>query len=546
MRTADYICKSLEKITDSIFLVSGGGHMHMVDAIGKSNLKSYCCHHEQGCSLAAEGYARMKNNIGVCAVTTGPGGTNAITGVAAAWVDCIPMLVLSGQMREDIRLTEEDKSKGLRQLGPQELNILDIVKPITKYSTMLTDKKKVRYELEKAVYMAKRGQPGPVWLDIPLDIQREDINPKALEGFIPKQEQEEKQNIQYNQIVEALNKSQKPLMLVGHGIRLAKGVEELWKFAKKTKINIASAMSGTDLINYEYPYYLGNQGLTGNESANYAIDNCDLLLTIGTRMQIRQTSWDYKYCAKNAVKIMVDISEAELEKRTLNIDIPVCTDAKEFLKGINQRTDLNIKRWYVPVKPIEYEDKKGYIDVYHFFEELSGKCDFPVVTANGMTAEAPHQALKLKKGQRLITNTAYGEMGKGLPMAIGTCVANNHNPVICFEGDGSVMMNIQELQTILYHQLPIKTFILNNNGYYSIRNTHRNYFQKIFAADETSGVGFPDWSKLAPGWEIKYEQIKDKEDLYKIDRILNYQGPVICELIIDPNQKMLPRWSAKK
>jgi acetolactate synthase-1/2/3 large subunit len=544
MRTVDYICKFLEKITDSIFLVSGGGHMYTVDAIGRSNLESYCCHHEQACALAAEGYARQKNDIGVCAVTTGPGGTNAITGVAAAWLDGIPMMVLSGQVREEIRLTREDKEKGLRQIGPQELNILDIVKPITKYSKLIENTKEIRYELEKAVYFAKTGQPGPVWLDIPIDIQKSEINPRGLEKFIPPLDK--KQNIPYDKIVWHLNRAKKPLMIVGQGVRLSNGVKELWELVEKTKINVVSAMSGTDLINRDYPYYLGDQGITGNESANYAMDNCDLLLILGTRMQMRQTSWDYKYLAQNATKIMVDISKPELEKKTLSIDMPICADAREFLMGLNKRKDLSLNRWDVPIKPIEYEDKDNYINIYRFFEELGKKGNFPIVTANGMAAEASHQAVNLQRNQRLITNTACGEMGKGLPMAVGVCVANKKNPVICLEGDGSIMMNIQELQTISYHKLPIKTFILNNGGYMSIRKTHLNYFNKNFAADETSGVGLPDWSKLAPGWGIRYERIGEKKELYKLDNILQSHEPVICELMIDPNQKILPRWGAKK
>jgi len=544
MRVADYIMHFLEKITDSIFLVPGGGAMYLDDAIGRSNLNSYCCHHEQGCALAAEGYARMKNDIGVACVTTGPGSTNAITGVAASWVDCIPIMVISGQLREEVRLSEGDKKKGLKQLGPQELNILDIIEPITKYSVMITDPNKIKYELEKACYIAKSDCPGPVWLDIPIDVQRAEIDENNLIGFA--RPEEKKVFIPYDEIVKELNKAEKPLMLIGNGIRLADGVEELWEFIEKTKINVISAMSGTDLVNHDYPYYLGEQGMTGVETANYAIDNCDLLLIVGTRMQTRQTSWEYKDLAKNAIKIMVDIDTPELEKRTIDLDIPVCADAKKFLKGLLEK-NINLKRWYVFVKSIEsFESKEGYVDVYEFLKELGEKNYFPVITTNGMTAEAPHQALKLKKEQRLITNTAFGEMGKGLPMAIGACVARGKKPVICMEGDGSIMMNIQELQTMIYHKLPIKIFLFNNSGYYSMRNTMKNYFGKVFASDETSGISFPNFEKLITGWGIRYEKIKSKEDLYKIDDVLNCEGPIFCELMINPEQKMLPRWSARK
>ncbi len=543
MKLSDYLVKYLESVTDSIFLVSGGGHMHTVDSIGKSKLNAYCCHHEQACALAAEGYSRINNDkIGAAAVTSGPGGTNAITGVAAAWVDGIPIMVIAGQVRKEIKLTREDIENGLRRLGePQEINLLDAVKPITKYAVCVENPEEIKYHLQKAYYLAKSGKPGPVWLEIPLDVQSAEIDENNLVGFETPAKQ--KYEISFKEITEQLNKAEKPLMIVGNGIRLAGAIPELREFIEKTKINVVSAMSGTDLVNDDYPYYLGEQGLSGVETANYAIDNCDLLLIVGTRMQIRNTSFEYKNFAENAVKIMVDIDKAELYKRTLKIDIPVWADAKEFLEGLLKQ-DLKLKRWDIEKKPISFEVNDKYVDVYRFLEALSGKCDYPVITSNGMAAETPHQALKLKKGQRLITNTAFGEMGKGLPMSIGACIANNKKPVICLEGDGSIMMNVQELETMIYHKLPIKIFLFNNGGYYSIRNTHLKFFGKVFASDESSGVGLPDWSKLAPAWGIKYESIKNEGDLKEIDSVLNYPGPIFCEVFIDPYQKKLAKWEA--
>lgn len=544
MKLSDYVCGFLEGITDSVFLVSGGGCMHTVDSIGRSKLNSYCCHHEQACALAAEGYSRINNDkIGVASVTTGPGGTNAITGVAAAWVDGIPIMVISGQVRKEVKLTQEDIKNGLRRLGePQEINLLDVIKPITKYSVCVENPEEIRYHLEKAFYLAKSGKPGPVWIELPLDVQRAEIDETKLVGF--ETPNKPKYAIPFKEITELLNKAEKPLLLVGNGIRLAGAVDLLNEFIEKTQINVVTAMSGTDVVNHDYPNYLGEQGLSGVPTANYAGDNCDLLLVIGTRMQIRQTSFEYKKFAKNAVKIMVDIDRVELYKRTLNIDMPVCADAKDFLEGILKQ-DIKLKRWNVEKKPAEiFESKEGYVDVYKFLKELSRKCDYPVITTNGMAAEVSHQALELKKGQRLITNTAFGEMGKGLPMAIGACAANNKKPVVCFEGDGSVMMNIQELQTIIYNKLPIKIFIFNNGGYYSIRNTHLNYFKKIFASDESSGVGFPNWSMLSAGWGIKYESIKSEDELCKLENILKGEEPMICEIFIDPYQKKFPKWEA--
>lgn len=546
MKLTDYLTSHLEKITDSIFLVSGGGCMHTVDSIRKSKLNAYCCHHEQACALAAEGYARMKNKIGVASVTTGPGGTNAITGVASAWMDNIPIMIISGQVRKEIMLTREDKEREnpLRQLGPQEINIVDIVKPITKYAKVIENPESIRAELEKAHYLAISGKPGPVWLDIPLDVQNAEINQGELPEYVLPKRDRNIQPLVLEDIVNKINKSSRPLAIVGNGIRLSGGVESLYKFLDKTGINVVSAMSGDDLVTEDYPYYLGRQGITGNETANSAIDNCDLLLILGTRMQIRQTSFEYDRFAKNAYKIMVDIDEAELKKKTLKLDIPVQADVKDFLESIIEK-ELKLKKWNVEKKPFPiFEEKKGYIDVYRFIEELSGKTDYPIVTTNGMACEATHQRIRLNKGQRLMTNTALGEMGKGLPMAIGACIANGKNPVICMEGDGSIMMNIQEIQTMKYHNLPIKIFLFNNGGYFSIRNTHNAYFKNNFASDESCGLSLPNWSKLAPAWGIEYHQIKSIDDFKRIENSLHNKEAGFYELFIDTGQKMLPKWSA--
>tara|TARA_Y100000310_G_scaffold342034_1_gene443433 strand:- start:4423 stop:7206 length:2784 start_codon:yes stop_codon:yes gene_type:complete len=542
IKVSDYITKFLEKITDSLFLVAGGELMHIVDSARKSDLNVYCCHNEQGCATAADGYARIKNDIGVAAVTVGPGGTNAITGVAGSWTAGIPTMTLSGQVRIPIMLTEEDKKRGLRQIATQELNIIDIVKPITKYSVSVKDPNKIKYHLEKAVYLAKSGKPGPVWVEVPLDIQKAEINENELQGFIP--EKELKYEIPYDKIINELNKAKKPVLLIGQGIRQANAINELEEFIEKNKINVVSAMSGTDLVTFDYPYYLGHQGMSGVESANYAIDNCDLLLVIGTRMQMRQTSWDYDKFCNNAIKIFVDIDKAEMKRTNFKSDIPVVADAKDFLQGLLKRQEeISLNRWELPREKIEYVENPNYIDIYQFLEAISEK-DYPIITSNGMAADVGNQAIRIKKGERLITNSSFGQMGKALPMSVGACIALNKKPVICLAGDGSIMMNIQELQTMVHHKLPIKIFLLNNGGYYSIRKTMTKFFGKNFASDKESGVSIPDWSKLAPAWGIKYESIKTSQDLYKIDNILNSSEAVFCEVFIDPLQKTLPGWMA--
>ncbi len=551
MKLSNYLIKYLERITDSVFLLSGGGIMHLVDSLGRSELNVYCCHHEQAAATAAEGYSRIKNKekIGVAVVTTGPGGTNAITGVAGAWLDSIPLLVISGQVKRDDIVPRQDGLPTIRQLGFQEINIIDIVKPVTKYAVTIEKENQILYHLEKALFLATSDRPGPVWLEVPLDVQAAEVDSERLESFNPSATNTSiSEDIPMAKIVELLKKSKKPLLLAGNGIRLAGGEEILWKVLEKFKINaVTPIFTADDLITYEYPYYLGRQGMPGNESANYAIDNCDLLLIIGERVQLTQTSYDYKKFAPQAAKIMVDIDKDELKKKTIKIDIPIHCDAKIFLEKLYQQ-DITLNRWDIEIKPIiptDYSGKKEYLNVYSFCQELSKHSKgFHVATANGMASLASHQALKVFQGQRFITNAGLGQMGSGLPLAIGASVAAGKKPIICLTGDGSIMLNLQELQTVLYHQLPLKIFIFNNNGYFSIRNTHLRYFNKIFAADPNSGVSLPNFEKLITGWGLSYRKIANNNELEKIKEVMEFQGPIVCELMIDPYQPILPGWKA--
>jgi len=551
MKLSDYVIDFVKRNTDSIFLLPGGGIMHLVDSVRKSKLNAYCCHHEQAAAIAAEGYARVKNDIGVCLVTTGPGGTNAITGVAGAWLDSIPVFVIGGQVKTDNIVPRKDGRPLLRQLGFQELNVIDLVKPITKYAVMVEDKNKIKYHLEKAVYLAKSGRPGPVWIEIPLDLQEAEVNPKEFCTFSPPlQSRHVKNKLPIDLIINKLEEAEKPLLIVGNGIRLAGGIDVLWKFIEGTKINVVSSIfTADDIVTYDYPYYLGRQGMPGNVTANWAVDNADLLLIIGERMQLTQTSYDYQHFAPTAYKIMVDIDENELHKKTIKINLPVHCDAMVFLKEMVKRK-INLKRWDVKVKeinPDNYQGDKKYLNIYRFLNELSRLSkNFHVATANGMASLIPHQALKVRKGQRFITNAGLGHMGSGLPLAIGASVADGKKPVICFEGDGSIMLNIQELQTVFHHQLPLKIFIFNNNGYYSIRSTHLNYFNKTFVSDPDTGVSFPNFEKLIKAWGIRYEKITDDKELRRLKGVMEYEGPIVCELMIDPYQPILPKWTANQ
>ncbi|MCA9371630.1 thiamine pyrophosphate-binding protein [Candidatus Woesebacteria bacterium] len=553
MKLSDYIVEFVENYVDSAFLLSGGGIMHIVDSLGRAKkLKTYCMHHEQAAAIAAEGYGRMTNKAGVVFVTTGPGGTNAITGAAGAWLDSIPMLVINGQVKTD-NITPRKNNGGqmVRATGFQELNVIDMVKPMSKYAETVEHPEDIRYHLEKAVYLATHGRPGPSWVEIPLDIQTAEVDPKNLRGYFPAFFSQTTSNkIPMKTIVDMLKNAKRPMLLVGNGIRLGGGEEILWKVLKKLNINTATTIfTCDDLVTYEYPQYLGRQGVPGSKPANWAIDNCDVLLVVGERMQLTQTSYDYENFATQAKVIMVDIDENELHKKMINTDVAVHADAKTFLEELYNQ-DLTLNRWDIDVPAIDpsrYTPKKGYVNIYAFLEELSKHLDgHHVTTADGMASVGPHQALRVKRGQRFLTNAGLGHMGSGLPYAIGACIASGKQPVVCMEGDGSLMLNIQELQTVLHHKLPIKLYIWNNNGYFSIRTTHTNYFKKVFAADPASGVSFPNFEKLTKAWGFDYVKIASDADLHKVEKVQKHKGPIVCELFIDPAQPMLAKWSAGK
>jgi len=552
MKLSDYVVKFIEKQTDSIFLLSGGGIMHLVNSVGNSKLHSYCCHHEQAAAIAAEGYSRVNvDSIGVCLVTTGPGGTNAITGLAGAWLDSVPLMIIAGQVkRPDITSTLNGQPT-VRQTGFQELNVIDLVKPITKYAITVDNQNDIRYHLEKALFLAKSGRPGPVFVEIPLDVQAEEIDPGILKSFDPVELDEKKPEPDFAMMAEAvrlLQEAKKPLLMAGNGIRLAGGEEFLRVFLEKSKINTVTPMfAADDLVTDDYPGYLGPQGMPGSQAANYAVDNCDVLLIVGERMSLTQTSYDHQKFATQAKIIMVDIDEAEMRKKTIKPDLAIVCDAKYFLEKL-LTYDLKLNSWNIEAKeiaPQDYQPAVGFLNVYAFLKELNKYChNFNITTANGNASLNTHQALRLRRGQRFLTNAGLGHMGSGLPLAIGAAAAANSRPVICMEGDGSLMLNIHELQTVLNYQLPIKLFIFNNDGYCSIRNTHKKFFGKIFAADRTCGVALPDYAKLIPAWGLRYERLSADDDLSKIKDILKNNDSVVCELMLDPNQPLMGRWTA--
>ena len=558
---SDYVIDFLVKkgITD-IFLVSGGGIMYLLDSVGRNKKIKYISnHHEQASATAAEAWARTKNHISACLVTTGPGGTNAITGVAGAWVDSIPMIVISGQVKREVIA---DYSK-YRQVGPQELNIIPMVKAITKYAVTVMDPNKIRYELEKCFYEATSGRPGPVWIDLPLDIQSANIEEKKIIFFVPPKKIKNKNELINNvkKVVEMLKKSKRPIMIAGQGVRLSGGQKILEELVSKLKIPVIFPINGLDLLPENNKQVLGKFGPVGTRRGNFALQNSDLVISIGASLNTASTGYDFKGFGRNAKKIMVNIDQGEIENKKITIDFPIVADAKdfikEFLKQINGIDLIPNKKWssvclyfknkYPSINPEYFKDKKN-VNSYVFFDVLSDLLTNKDVLVTGISLDAcsMYQAFKVKKGQRAFVNKNLGQMGWCLPASIGACVGNNYKRTILVTGDGSIQFNIHELETIKYYKLPIKIFIFNNQGYESIRSTQDNYFSGNYVgSNKDSGVTNPDFKLLARAHDFKYENITNNDQLVnKIKKTLKTKGPVLCEVNIAYDQKRMPRVSS--
>jgi len=563
MKLSDYVVSFLENLgVKNIFMLSGGGAMHLLDSVGRSKSIRYICnHHEQAATIAAEAYTRLTNNIGVALVTSGPGGTNTITGVIGAWLDSIPILIISGQVKTETTIINNPK---LRQLGDQEINIVDIVRPITKYAVIVKNKNEIKYHLQKAVYLAKSGRPGPAWVDIPLDIQGAYIEKNSLKEYDYTNDVKKDLDSKINSVIDLLKKSKRPVIIAGNGIRLSNAVKEFRILVKKLKIPVISTFTGYDIVSTENPYYFGRYGTVGQRAANFIVQNADLVLSIGARMNIRAISYNYKVFAREAIKIAVDIDPMELKKPTLKIDLPILQDARsfivDFLNDINNAENMETNNKWL-MKCLEYKTKypnitlerkkiNNFVDSYYFFKKLSEIANDGTifVFGNGTACVSSYQSLDLKPNQRVIVNSGCAAMGYDLPAAIGACFGNNKKPVICVTGDGSIQLNIQELQTIVHYKLPIKIFVLNNQGYISIRNTQKNFFNGFFVgSNKESGVSCPDMIKIAKAYGISTLTIKNHEELEcKIKEVLSYPEAILCEVNINPEEKMYPKLSSEK
>lgn len=581
VRLSDYVASRLvEHGIRHVFMLTGGGAMHLNDALGRAQgLKYVCCHHEQALAMAAESYTRLSGRLAALNVTTGPGGINALNGVHGAYTDSIAMLVLSGQVkRETLR---ENAPVQLRQLGDQEADIVAMVTPITKFAALVSNPLDIRYLLEKALWLAETGRPGPVWLDLPIDVQSALIDPATLHGFDPRVEgygrdfaipaeygwlQGDELRQAARGVVEALRSAERPVLMPGTGVRIGKAHDLFLRLADKLGIAIAPAWNAQDVVDDDHPLYVGRPGTVGDRAGNFAVQRSDLLLVLGCRLNIRQISYNFSAFAPMAKKIMVDIDAAELHKPTLSIDLPIHADLKSFLAVLMEELGeyqppaaharyvewgLERRRRYNPVLP-EYWDVKGVVNPYCFVETLFEALEpnEVIVMADATAAVVGVQVAKLKAGQRLYSNSGAASMGYDLPATIGAwhAMPSGSKRIICLAGDGSIMQNLQELQTIVGQGIPAKIFLYNNSGYHSIRQSQQAYFDGFsVGCGPDSGVTFPNFEAIAKAFGFAYTRVSDHGDMARaIAETLATPGAAICEIMVDKSQSFAPKVSSRR
>ncbi len=558
MRLADYVIEFLEKKgIKTVFTVSGGGSIFLCDALYKAKkLKYIACHHEQAVAYAAEGFARIRNKPGAALVTTGPGGTNATSGVACCWIDSVPAIFISGQ----VFLNQTIGNSGVRQIGVQEFDIVSMVKSSTKYAVIVKNPEDIKYHLEKAYHLCSTGRPGPVWIDIPANIQNAKIEVKKLKGYkeIKKSKNNDLLNKKIKLIAKAFSKYNRPLIHLGRGVKISNSEKIFKKFIKKFNIPFALTWNADDFIDSNHPMYIGRPGAFGSRGANFIVQNCDLYLSIGTRLPYMVTGYDAKEFAKRAkTKIMIDVDSKELNKKDLKMDIKIKCDARYFLEKLYKymKNFKKNSKWISYCKktknkyPIVLESmkkQKKFINSYYFVNTLSNllnKRDV-IITDMGFSFTTSHQTLKIKSGQKFHTNSGHAPMGWGLPAAVGAYYGKkNKNRVICLTGDGGFQLNIQELATVQHNKIPIKIFIFNNRGYLTIKQTQQLGFGgRIMGADKKSGLTFPNYKKIAESHKMKYFKYNSNKNLKSnLKKTLNSRGSSICELVMDPNEEQIPK-----
>ncbi len=565
IKLSDYVVQSLADWgVRHIFMMTGGGAMHLNDSIGKESRIHYICnHHEQVAAMAAEGYARIKGVPGVVNVTTGPGGINALNGVFGAWTDSIAMLVLSGQVKRQTCMATAG-THGLRQLGDQEVDIISMAKGITKYAVMVAEPASIRYHLERAWHLAKSGRPGPCWLDIPIDVQSAMIDETKLRAYDPAED-----DIAYDaaliqrqcsDVVQRIRGAKRPVLIAGTGVRLAAALDEFEQAIRRLGIPVTTAWTH-DLIDSKDELYCGRPGTIGDRAGNFTVQNADLVLVLGSRLNLRQVSYNWESFAKDATKIQVDVDPAELDKPLVKPDVAIACDLKVFLGHLVQtletesfqQTHAEWLAWCrerVSRYPVVQERQRQAgppLNPYHFMELLSAMlaADDVVICGNATACILPYQVMQIRKGQRLISNSGAASMGYDLPASIGAAVAREGKRVLCLAGDGSLQLNIQDLQTVKHHQLPVKIFVLNNGGYLSIRSTQKNFFGRVMGESAVSGVSFPDFVKVGSAYGIPSIRVACVADMGKVSAALEQDGPVLIEVMLDPQQEFEPRSRSK-
>lgn len=570
VKVTDYIAEFfLENGIDTCFTVTGGGAMHLNDSIGHHpSIRNIYNHHEQACAIAAEGYARLTGKPALVSVTSGPGATNAITGVYSAWADSIPMIILSGQMKRETLLSSTPVN--LRYLGFQESAIIEMIESVTKYSCQINDPKYLKYHLDSALAAAVSGRKGPVWLDIPVDVQGAQIEQSSFIGNIPLKDriasaQPTNVDPKLDQVVDLLSKSKKPVLMIGEEVRWSGNVDKVRKLYEHLNIPVVTEWNAHDLIPDDHRLYCGRPGTIGTRGGNFTVQDSDLIITLGCQLSIRQLSYEWKNFANSAIKIAVNSDYNELDKPTLNIDLPIIYDCGDFADQLRFATSnkrFDHKKWVMwckelnnkyPVVTNEHYNELKPINVYAVVNELSEQAPHNAcfVLANGAACVVGLQASVVKNQTRIFTNSGASGMGYGVAASIGAAIAsNNKQPIVCVEGDGSLMMNLQELQTIKTNNQNIKIIILNNDGYHSIKQTQNNLFsgkeRGYCGADATSGLEFPNFEFIAKAFEIEYSAVRSISKLKDaIEQIFEVSHPIILELFVDPHQDFEPKLISK-
>ncbi|MDE7103490.1 MAG: thiamine pyrophosphate-binding protein [Bacteroidales bacterium] len=562
MRASDYIFKRLKEVygVERVFLITGGGAMHLNDAVCQSGLAYTCCHHEQACAIAAEGYVRAGKRLGVVNITTGPGGLNTLTGVMGQWTDSVPVLYISGQVKQSTTVAACPDLR-LRQLGDQEVDIISVVKPLVKYAAQIRRAEDVRRILDEAVHTALSGRPGPVWIDVPMDIQGALVDAAALDAEASPEKiackRPEPSSMQ--RLFELLDACERPVLIAGNGIRISGAQEKLYAFLQKMPMPALGTFNGMDMLYEEHPCFAGRIGTLGSRSGNFALQNADLVLSVGSRNNIRQTSYNYEFFARGGKLVCVDADKAEMQKPTVQPHLAIEADAAAFFEALSAykpRKDYSewlswalARKAKYPVVLPEFA-KPGAVNPYYFVDALSRALpdDAVVATANGSACVIGFQAAKVKRGQRWFWNSGCAAMGYDLPAAIGAALATPGRPHICLSGEGSLMMNIQEMSTVIANKLNLKLVILNNGGYISIRQTQNNFFSgRHIGIDAGSGVLFPDFMKLAEAFGFESMRIERNEDVEdRLRAMCAMDKPVVCEVVLPNDYTFQPKTSSER